>query len=583
LQAPSQVFGRVFSQGVFIMLGGVVSALVGEENDNVIEEECDSSDGTVGGGWGPCGICFGAILIIGSIGALGWNEHNFVRNQAILKQAGEDVLPAGCDPDSKHDDKPIHVSCEISKLYDFSGDSEVKRVEGLLPKTTESVFIAARAQIYQYSEQKHCDKKKRLVGGKSNECSYEISSEWVADPIDSGTFTCKSEGQRACNVPKGFASNTGSIPSGLAFGRKDAPAYAVRIGGKDGYGLNSGLIAKFTESVALDLDKDACGLAIVKDILSSQSLTKCKSAGGNILELSKNDMTSVGDLRITFTKSSASSTDTVSIIAMQKKGKDGSDSVLEPWDTGKKGTMSVMNMLVQGEKSSDDMLNDKGSENQTMTWVYRGAFWICMWFGMQCCTGFIVDLALMIPCVGEMLGDLVDSVLCCINMLVSSMVTLVVVGIAYLFVRPMIGGPLLGGALLLCVGAACLKSQGPKKQKRGTVNLEAPLVQPGFAQPAYGAVAGAAQPVQQGVVYPQLQQPVQQGAVYAQAEQPGVVYAQSVPVAAIAQPEPQMMAFACPPGVFPGQQVQVQLPDGRAMLVVVPPGVSPGQQFQVQV
>ena len=50
-----------------------------------------------------------------------------------------------------------------------------------------------------------------------------------------------------------------------------------------------------------------------------------------------------------------------------------------------------------------------------------------------------------------------------------------------------------------------------------------------------------------------------------------------------AQPATQLMAVTCPPGVAPGQQVQVAGPAGGAFMVAVPAGVGPGQQFHVQI
>ncbi|CAL1157813.1 unnamed protein product, partial [Cladocopium goreaui] len=49
-----------------------------------------------------CGVCFGILLFLGSIFLLGWNEFNYVRNQAILLKVDKEVIEAGCVPSASN-------------------------------------------------------------------------------------------------------------------------------------------------------------------------------------------------------------------------------------------------------------------------------------------------------------------------------------------------------------------------------------------------------------------------------------------------------------------------------------------------
>ena len=43
-----------------------------------------------------------------------------------------------------------------------------------------------------------------------------------------------------------------------------------------------------------------------------------------------------------------------------------------------------------------------------------------------------------------------------------------------------------------------------------------------------------------------------------------------------------LLEIVVPPGVFPGQAIQVQAPSGARMQVVIPPGLGPGSRMRVQ-
>ena len=47
-------------------------------------------------------------------------------------------------------------------------------------------------------------------------------------------------------------------------------------------------------------------------------------------------------------------------------------------------------------------------------------------------------------------------------------------------------------------------------------------------------------------------------------------------------PQQQLMAVQCPQGVYAGQALRIQTPDGRQMQVNVPQGIGPGQTFHVR-
>jgi len=63
-------------------------------------------------------------------------------------------------------------------------------------------------------------------------------------------------------------------------------------------------------------------------------------------------------------------------------------------------------------------------------------------------------------------------------------------------------------------------------------------------------------------------------------EQPPAPQPEAPPAAA---PGETVLSVAVPPGVQPGQQIQIKAPDGRVVAVTIPEGLQPGQQFQIKV
>ena len=51
----------------------------------------------------------------------------------------------------------------------------------------------------------------------------------------------------------------------------------------------------------------------------------------------------------------------------------------------------------------------------------------------------------------------------------------------------------------------------------------------------------------------------------------------------VAAPAPTLLSITVPPGVQPGQQIQIKAPDGRLVNVTIPEGLQPGSQFQVKI
>jgi len=470
-----------------------------------------------------CGVCFGFVLFLGSIYLLGWNEFNFVRNQAVLVKVGKEAVEAGCTPSAANNGNPVWASCVMTRLTDFNEDQRVTSIGLKFTDNITGAWFSASSQIYQWVEDKSCSSHTTTGGGKEKICTYDYSQEWVSSPVDSNDFYCYPSTRSGCQTGGSRILNRGSIPSALQQTIRASDSQVgmgQSVSSSSAYFLNSAMLGVF-ESVAVQV---APGQSV--SVLPGKQAT---SAGSGTVQFSSSPgMNTIGDVRTTFTQSSIKAGVTqVSVIAKQAPASSG-DVSLRPWDTKLTGTMAIVNWATLGDKSKDEMITDKESENGALVVVLRFVGFLLMVLGLQLVTGPISLMPQVVPCCGEFLGEVVGGVLCCINSLIALALSLLVIGIAWLLCRPLLSFCLLAAAGAAVFGAMALRKKFSK-----------------------------------GARQPQVSEPL--------------VQAQAV------APVQQTFQVTCPEGVVPLQLLQIQAPNGAQYQVQIPAGVQPGQVFTVTV
>lgn len=438
------------------------------------------------------GMCFGFILFVLALVLLGWNEFNYVRNEQILEFVAETAVEAGCDGPDATDNKPVHVSCPVASVWDFGADARVgpdlPQLFGGEQKALNTLWISAKSEIYQWVEDKNCDKKSDGAGGKTESCKYTYNLEWTDKPIDSHQFGCLTIGIDCVDSSGKLVNptNRGTIPS-LLDGELVAPDDDVAIGT---YGLNSDLVLQLTASYALQPSRP--NSLYVPSLVPDKpwaTPTATRDGYGFVFTdgQSVGRRNQVGDVRSSFKKSSIDLGDTVSTVAFQTRAPGAKvDKRLRPWSTGKPGTMGHVNWAFQGHVSLQEMVNRKASENSSATMLLRLAGWLLTFLGLQLLTGPIALAPELLPCVGTFLGEVVGCALCCVNFAVSLSISLVVIGLAWVAARPVVGITLLCFALGVFVVASCAKRRFKSARSPGLISHEHP--------PMAGAAAGVPAP-----------------------------------------------------------------------------------------
>lgn len=392
------------------------------------------------------GVVVGLILFVISVPLLGWNEFNYVRNEKILLQVEKDVVSVKCSdaPNAQYDGKPVFVSCMVQKAFDFAISPDCPNFIENDNHKANSAWFKVDSVIYQFVEKTKSKTTKTGGGGETTETWYSYETEWVKEPVDSSKFYCTSKFQSDKDHCSGILSaasisNEGTIPDQLLSRRQVAPDYTVGIGGlppNDAtmYHLPKELTEQISSSRPPTINVKAPSPIPGRRLNETQGTVR----------FAKGDQDTVGDVQTIFALANIlPGQSTLSVISLQQPNNKGpaagKGKSFAPWQTGMKGTMSEVSWLSEGSLTKEQMINEKRNANSGALWMLRFAGFFAMLIGLQLITGPIALMPEAVPCIGNFLGEVVGCMLFVMNLCLSSALSLVIIGVAWLMARPLVG------------------------------------------------------------------------------------------------------------------------------------------------
>ena len=437
----------------------------GGDNDNVYTEVTSESyldqmkDSCKGAG-------FGILLFFLSFVLLIWNEGRTVRRARDLDEGRENVFQLDPTVDSRQalqniwQDNQNKDPSFVPLLY-ITGDLtdlDQSLMDPLLGVTGDDALkLQRQVEMYQWSESSTSRREKRSNGQTVTVTEYSYSKTWSPFLIDSTSF----REQRSDRV------NPTSFPFEAASWIAD-PIWLTDA--NDGEVLLT-LGDPVVDRVDWWQSVNDVSVADVQDnntrsqlsqygnnglfYASSWSATSVKN--GTSTTGTPNNPT-VGDVRITFNQVPA---DTVSIIAgLLSPSSSGSD------DTNVTSLGTLGNYMTKGNRplllvergivSSDDMFSQAENENTTLAWILRFIGFAIMATSVYLVLQPISQAVDIIPFVGDCLqGGLEGCIFPTIAILVALPLSLITVGLAWIFYRPLWAVPILvvsiGVSVWLCM------------------------------------------------------------------------------------------------------------------------------------
>lgn len=350
------------------------------------------------------GIFGGLVIAALGVALLWWNEGRAVTTARSLTEGARVVVSVAADRvDGGNEGKLVHMSGPAT-----TAETLADPVCGV---QAAAIALRRTVEMYQWDESSRSETKKKLGGGEETVTTYSYERKWSERPIDSSDF----------KKPDGH-TNPGSFPLESETWR----AATVTLGA---FTLSPGLVSQISTFEPLPPpDPYRVRIPVGQG-------RRAQVQGAYLYIGFDPGRPEVGDLRIAF---AAVRPATVSVVAQQAGG------TLGAYQT-KAGR--AIQMLEMGMLPADAMFKAAQQSNTMITWLLRAVGFFMIFIGLSACLRPLVVLGDVVPFVGNLLGKGTAAV----SFLAAAVIALVVIALAWIAHRPLLGIGLLAVAVVALV------------------------------------------------------------------------------------------------------------------------------------
>jgi transmembrane protein TMEM43 len=355
----------------------------------------------------------GIVFFIASFPLLWWNEGRAVRTEKSLHEGQGAVITVPADRvNPANNQKLVHMTGKATT------NETLTDPDFLI--AANAIKLRRRVEMYQWQEKKSSETRKKLGGGSETVTTYSYEKAWSDRPVDSSSFK---EGGEHQNPPE------------MPYQSKDAQAEHVTLGA---FSLTSSLLDQMSDYEAIPVTDQSLSA------LSAELKKKLKVHSNSFYLGSDPQTPQIGDVRISF---SAVMPAEVSVVSKQ------TGTSFEPY---KASAGMDIEMLKRGAFSAQQMFQQALQANTLMTWILRAVFWFVMFLGLAMFFKPISVVGDVVPLFGSMLAFGTGL----FAFVVSAVLAVGTIGVAWIFYRPVLGIALLAVAIGLLV---FLAMRGKKK------------------------------------------------------------------------------------------------------------------------
>lgn len=396
----------------------------------------------------------GFILFCIGTALLWWNEGRTVKTEKMLEEVGGSYVEME-NPNKK--DASLDGELICGSALATTEDSLSDKQFGVGAK---AIALHRRVEYYQWVEDSKESSEDKLGGKEVTTTTYTYSKKWVSQPIESSEF--KDPAYQNKNTVLTTVEESEQYAENVKFGAYQLNETLIHmISSREGLDLN------INEDLLKELDKNALvayerfyGVkksakqtveqlaettvlsdsakavadslkavndSIIKNAVNKKDLEYVHLAG-NVLYFGRvPGSPEIGDVRVTFEKVVPAKVTVMAVV-------DGDSFKAFKAKNGKR-----FQRLVMGKKSGDEIIDIEKETNNMLLWVFRIFGVMLVIVGLKCIFGFLETVLKVVPFIANIFGWGVG-VVCTILGLVWS---LIVIAIAWLFYRPILGITLL--------------------------------------------------------------------------------------------------------------------------------------------
>lgn len=385
------------------------------------------------------GIATGFVMFIAATILLFWNEGNFVKTKKSIQEAEGAVVivPDVTNINPDNNGKLIHATA-------FADTKDVLTDE-LFGVSETAITLRRNVEYYQWVEQSHSETKDKIGGGQETVTTYTYEKDWKWSPVESANF--KDPDYQRLNFVLAEVDDKPKSAENVSFGGYKLPKFIISsISGSEP------AKAQMTEEQIQEWKK------VIAEKMTALGITAEDSqmvhVNGNVVYFgSSTSMPHIGDVRITFTKVMPAD---ISIIAKVV------NNTFEEYKAKNGKTFSAVKM---GTVSAENMFADAHSENSTLTWIWRIVGILLVIGGLKSMAGFLPTLAKVLP----FLGNIVETGVGLVCTILGGAWSLIIISLAWLFYRPLIGISL----LLIAIAGIWFLNKRAKEKRANAANVAA--------------------------------------------------------------------------------------------------------------
>ena len=396
----------------------------------------------------------GFILFCIGTALLWWNEGRTVKTEKMLDEVGGSYVEME-NPNKKDASLDGELICGTALAT--TEDSLSDKQFGVGAK---AIALHRRVEYYQWVEESNESSEDKLGGKEVTTTTYTYSKKWVSQPIESSEF--KDPAYQNKNTVLTTVEGSEQYAENVKFGAYQLNETLIHlISSREGLDLNinkdllnqldknaqtayerfygvkksakqtveqlaeTTVLSDSAKAVADSLK--AVNDSIIKNAVNKKDLEYVHLAG-NVLYFGRvPGSPEVGDVRVTFEKVVPAKVTVMAVV-------DGDSFKAFKAKNGKR-----FQRLVMGKKSGDEIIDIEKETNNMLLWVFRIFGVMLVIGGLKGIFGFLETILKVVPFIANIFGWGVG-VVCTILGLVWS---LIVIAIAWLFYRPILGITLL--------------------------------------------------------------------------------------------------------------------------------------------